>query len=303
MSRYEEIETFVQVVDAGSITAAADRIRVAKSAVSRRIKELEKRLGVQLLHRSSRNQTLTDTGQALYDRSVELLQDWVETEAVASSSTMNLAGKLKLSTPLSFGNAHLSPAILDFMRLHPDVQVDVDFTDRSVDLVAEGFDLTIRIGNLSDSSLIARKLASVCMVVVGSPDLVKRQRRLEHPDDLLDFEECVYGHRKTSSWYYKDMHGVEGSLNLKPRLFTTSGEFLRDATVAGEGILRIPRFIVYENLKDGSLVELLPDYDWGDLPLSAIYPPTKHLSPRVRAFIDFLVERFRGTPYWDLAIR
>lgn len=299
MSRYEEIETFVQVVDAGSITAAAEQIRVAKSAVSRRIKELEKRLGVQLLRRSSRKQTLTDTGQALYDRSVELLQDWVETEAVASSSTMNLTGKLKLSTPLSFGIAHLSPAILDFMKLHPNVQVDVDFTDRAVDLVAEGFDLAIRIGNLTDSSLIARKLASICMVVVGSPDLVNRHGRLEHPDDLMEFKECVYGRRQTTSWNYKDINGIGGSLNLKPRLFTTSGEFLRDATVAGEGILKIPRFIVYENLTDGSLVELLPSYDWGELPLSAIYPPTKHLSPRVRAFIDFLADRFKGTPYWE----
>lgn len=299
MSRYEEIETFVQVVDAGSITAAAEQIRVAKSAVSRRIKELEKRLGVQLLRRSSRKQTLTDTGQALYDRSVALLQDWVETEAVASSSTMNLAGKLKLSTPLSFGIAHLSPAILDFMKLHPDVQVDVDFTDRAVDLIAEGFDLAIRIGHLTDSSLNARKLASIDMVVVGSPDLMERHGSLEHPDDLTRFKECVYGHRRTSTWYYRDTTGIEGNLTLKPRLFTTSGEFLRDATVAGEGILKIPRFIVYDNLKNGSLVELLPGYDWGELPLSAIYPPTKHLSPRVRAFIDFLVERCKGAPYWE----
>lgn len=299
MSRYEEIDTFVRVVDAGSITAAADQMRIAKSAVSRRLKELEARLGVQLLQRSSRKKTLTDTGQALYDRSVTLLADWVETETAASSARTKLAGKLRLSAPLSFGINHLSPAIIEFMKLHPNVDVDVDFTDRAVDLISEGYDLAIRIGHLDDSSLIAKKLATICIVAVASPDLLSKHGIPEHPKDLAKYKECVFGHRRTTSWSYIGPDGNRGEISLKPRLFTTNGEFLRDAAVAGEGILKIPRFIVYKNLQDGSLIELLPNYEWDELPLSAIYPPTKHLSSRIRALIDLFEDRFKGTPYWD----
>lgn len=299
MSKYEEIETFVRVVDAGSITAAAEQMRIAKSAVSRRVKELEARLGVQLLKRSSRLQTLTDTGQALYNRSVTLIADWEETENVASSSRTKLAGRLRLSAPRSFGDAHLNPIMIEFMKLHPDVEIDADYTDRTIDLVSEGYDLAIRIGNLADTSLIAKKLANICMVAVASPDLIKQNGALKHPQDLTQFKECVYGHRRSTIWAYSDINGNTGELSLTPRLFTTSGEFLTDAAIAAEGILKIPRFIVYQHLRNRSLIELFPDYDWGDLPLNAIYPPTRHLSARVRALIDFLADRFKGTPYWD----
>ena len=299
MSRYEEIEAFVRVVDAGSITSAAEQMRIAKSAVSRRIKELELRLGVQLLKRSSRLQTLTETGQAIYDRSVVLLADWEETESLANLDGTSLSGRIRLSAPRSFGTAHLNPAIIDFMKLHPDVEMDADFTDRSTDLVSEGYDLAIRIGKLVDSSLIAKKLANICMVAVASPDLIDQHDALKHPNDLKKFKECVYGHRRTTTWSFTDPNGQSGELTLTPRLFTTSGEFLTDAAIASEGILKIPRFIVYKHLQNGSLVELFSDYDWGDLPLNAIYPPTRHLSARVRALIDFLVNRFKGTPYWD----
>jgi len=200
---------------------------------------------------------------------------------------------------VSFGVAHLGPAIVDFMRENPLVEFDIDFSDRKVDLIAEGMDLAIRIGDLPDSSLIARKLASVSIVAVASPTFLKKHGTPKTPEDLKALRELQYGHRSTSTWPYKGPNGIEGKIEMKPRLRATNGEFLRDAAIAGEGVLIEPRFIIYESLRDGSLVELMPDYKWPELTAYAVYPPTRHLSVRVRAFVSFLVKRYKGIPYWE----
>jgi len=299
MSKYEEIETFVRVVEAGSITKAANQLKVAKSAVSRRLKELETRLGVQLMTRTTRKLTLTDTGETLYNRFVVVLADWQESESAASDAQANFAGSIRIASPLSFGVAHLGPAIIDFMREHPLVDFDIGFSDRKIDLIAEGMDLAIRIGDLSDSSLIARKIATISTVAAASPTYLQDYGTPKKPDDLKAHKELRYGYRSTTSWSYKGPDGVEGHIEMTPRLRATNGEFLRDAAVAGEGILIEPRFIIYENLRDGSLVEILPDYQWPQITVYAVYPPTRHLSVRVRAFVNFLIERYNGTPYWE----
>jgi len=299
MSKFEEIETFVRVVEAGSVTGAATQLRIAKSAVSRRLKELETRLGVQLMTRTTRQLTLTDAGNALYQRSVTLLADWAETESVASDLQTALAGAIRVAVPLSFGVAHLGPAVLDFMNIHPLVDFDVDFSDRKIDLISEGMDLAIRIGDLPDSSLIARKIASISTVAAASPAYLAEHGTPKTPDDLRELKELRYGYRPSATWLYKAPDDTEGQIGMTPRLRATNGEFLRDAAVAGKGILIEPRFIIYENLRDGSLVELLPDYTWPKLSAYAVYPPTRHLSTRVRAFVDFLVERYKGIPYWE----
>ncbi|PCI53144.1 MAG: LysR family transcriptional regulator [Alphaproteobacteria bacterium] len=299
MSKYEEIETFVRVVEAGSITRAAKQLKIAKSAVSRRLKELEARLGVQLMVRTTRKLTLTDTGETLYNRFVVVLADWQESEAGASDAQAALAGSIRIAAPLSFGVAHLGPAIIDFMREHPLVDFDIDFSDRKVDLIAEGMDLAIRIGDLADSSLLARKITALSTVAVASPAYLKQHGTPQTPDDLKAHKELRYGVRANTSWSYKTPNGVEGQIKMVPRLRATNGDFLRDAAVAGEGILIEPRFITYEALRDGSLVEILPDYQWQQVTAYAVYPPTRHLSVRVRAFVDFLIERYKGTPYWE----
>jgi len=299
MSKYEEIETFIRVVEAGSLTKAAEQLKIAKSAVSRRLKELETRLGVQVMTRTTRKLTLTDTGETLYNRFVVLLADWEESESAASDAQAALAGSIRIAAPLSFGVAHLGPAIIDFMREHPLVDFDIDFSDRKVDLIAEGMDLAIRIGDLPDSSLIARKIAAMCIVATASPRYLKEHGEPQTPDDLKGHKELRYGYRQSSIWPYKTPDGVEGQIEMMPRLRATNGEFLRDAAIAGEGILIEPRFILYENLRDGSLVEILPDYRWPELSAYAVYPPTRHLSVRVRAFVNFLTERYKGTPYWE----
>jgi DNA-binding transcriptional LysR family regulator len=299
MSKYEEIETFVRVVEAGSITKAAEQLKIAKSAVSRRLKELETRLGVQLMIRTTRKLTLTDTGETLYNRFVVVLADWDESESAASDAQAALAGSIRIAAPLSFGVAHLGPAIIDFMREHPLVDFDIDFSDRKVDLIAEGMDLAIRIGDLSDSSLIARKIAAMSTVAAASPAYLEAHGTPRTPDDLKAHKELRYGYRSTSSWAYKTPNGVEGHIEMTPRLCATNGEFLRDAAIAGEGVLIEPRFIIYENLRDGSLVEILPQYQWPQIIAYAVYPPTRHLSVRVRAFVNFLIQRYKGTPYWE----
>lgn len=299
MNKYEEIETFVRVVEAGSVTAAAKQLRIAKSAVSRRLKELETRLAVQLMTRTTRKLTLTEAGATLYSRFVVLLADWNETESAASDAQAALAGSIRIAAPMSFGVAHLGPAIVEFMGEHPLVEFDIDFSDRKVDLIAEGMDLAIRIGDLPDSSLIARKIASVSTVAAASPAFLQKHGMPKTPEDLKPLKELRYGYRSIAAWSYKGPDGIEGQIEMKPRLRATNGEFLRDAAIAGEGILIEPRFIIYENLRDGSLLELLPDYKWSELKAYAVYPPTRHLSVRVRAFVNFLVERYKGTPYWE----
>lgn len=299
MSKYEEMENFVRIVEAGSITGAADQMRVAKSAVSRRLKELETRLDVQLMIRSTRSLTLTDTGRALYEKAVALLADWDETEAVAGDTKTALAGSLRMTAPLSFGVRHLGPMILDFMKLHPQIQLDIDFTDRVVDLISEGRDLAIRIGSLPDSSLIARKFADISVVACASPNYLDKHGYPQTAEDLKNHRELAYGFRTTFTHHYQAPDGSHGQVDIPARLHSTNGEFMRDAAIAGEGVLIAPRFISYENLQDGTLVEILPEYNWTKLGAFAIYPPTRHLSARVRAFVDFLVDHCKGTPYWE----
>ena len=207
---------------------------------------------------------------------------------------------MRVAAPLSFGVAHLGPAIVAFMAAHPSVEFDIDFSDRKVDLIAEGVDLAIRIGDLPDSSLIARKIASLSTVAVASPAYLQERGMPQTPDDLRALKELRYSYRPSSTWTFKAPDGREGTIEMAARLRATNGEFLRDAAIAGEGLLIEPRFIVYESLKDGSLIEILSDYQWPELSAYAVYPPTRHLSARVRAFVEFLVDRYSGAPYWEV---
>lgn len=300
MNRFEEFEIFVRVVDAGSLTAAATQMGLAKSAVSRRLKALEQRLDVQLMTRTTRQITLTDSGRALYERAVNLLTDWKETESAVRSATTALSGVIKMAAPVSFGVAHLGPAIHDFRAEHPDVAFDVDFNERKVDLIAEGRDLAIRIGALDDSGLIARKLAPINFVACASPDFLKVHGYPKTPLDLEHMPELRFSYRPKDSWTYTGPRGDSGQIKMVSKLSGTNGEFLRDGALAGQGVTILPCFIIHNELRDGSLVDLLPDYEWDTLSAYAVYPPTRHLSTRVRAFVDFLVTRYKGQPYWDI---
>lgn len=304
MDRYENMNAFVRVVESGGISAAADRMGVAKSVVSRRLKELEEHLGVELFHRTTRQMNLTDSGRAFYQQSIRILADILEAEHVASQFHGALKGNLKVALPLSFGLMHLGPAIREFLQMHPEIEFDLDFNDRQVDLLAEGFDLAIRIASLPDSSLIARRLAPVQAVLCASPAYLDRMGRPQTPKELIHHHCLVYNLISNfENWNLYDANGQAIKTKIKSYLKASNGEFLRDAAVNGLGIVLMPVFIVYKEIESGALIPLLTEYRCPQLAAYALYPQTRHLSQRVRAFVDFLVKRFEGLPYWDLCLQ
>ena len=300
MDRFEDMRCFVQVVDRGSVTRAAEAMRVAPSAVSRRIKELEARLGAQLLLRTTRRMSLTDAGRTFHARCQRILADLDEAEAEAADEPGALKGSLRVAAPVTFGVAHLTPILIDFMRTHPDVIVDLDFSDRVVDLVAEGFEMAIRIGNLRDSSLIARKVVDVHELPCAAPALIERMGMPVHPDDLKGWPAlCYSGSERSDIWRYRGPGGSEGSVQVKVRMLANNGSVLREAAIAGEGVINEPSFHIHKAVERGDLVPLLCDYRWREMAIYTVYPPTRHLSVRARAFIDFVRERIGPKPYWE----
>lgn len=300
MSELEEIRTFVQLVDAGSSTRAAERRGLAVSAISRRMKELEARLGVQLIQRTTRRMHLTDVGRTYYDRCVRLLADLAEAEAEVTERHASLKGRLKIAAPVSFGTAHLAPALSAFMHAHPEIEIVLDMSDRRVDLVEEGFDLAVRIGELADSSLMARRIAGMRHVVCAAPAFFEQHGKPRAPDDLEDMPGLCYGNLQNPDiWTYRAADGLIGRVRVKPRLTSTNGDALREAAVAGLGVLCEPSFIVHSAVERGLIQPVLTDYRWYDMAIYALFPQTRHLSNKVRRLIDFLIDRFGPNPYWD----
>jgi DNA-binding transcriptional LysR family regulator len=300
MDKFEDLQAFVAVVEAGSFTAAADRLNSAKSAVSRRISALEERLGVQLLRRTTRVLNLTETGSSFYEHSARILADLEEAEAAVQQEHGELRGTLRLALPLSFGVRHMCKPIAAFSKLHPKVQFDLNFNDRRIDLIEEGADVALRIGRLQDSSLIARRLFDVRAVVCASPHYLSVHGKPETPADLRNHDCLVYSNlADPGRWEYTESDGTRQTVEVKTVMSASSGDFLANAAAHGMGLVVQPTFIASESIRRGNLVPVLTGYDWPISPAYAVYPPTRHLSYRVRAFIDFLADRFSGTPQWD----
>jgi len=300
MNKFEDIQAFIAVVDTGSFTAAADRLGSAKSAVSRRVSALEGRLGVQLLHRTTRVLNLTETGRSFYNHGSRILADLAEAEAAVQQEHGELRGTLRFALPLSFGVRHMCGPIATFCKLHPKVRFDLDLNDRRVDLIEDNFDVALRIGRLTDSSLIARRLFDVRAVVCGSPHYLNLHGAPRTPADLADHQCLVYSNLvDPNKWEYEDRDGNRNVVKVNSTLSASSGDFLSNAAAHGMGLVIQPTFIASTAIRSGNLTPVLTDYIWPISPAYAMYPPTRHLSYRVRAFIDFLVEKFAGTPQWD----
>jgi len=300
MDRFDDLQAFVAVVEAGSFTAAADRLDIAKSAISRRVSGLEERLGVQLLRRTTRRLNLTDTGQSFYERSARILADLDEAEAAVGQEHGELRGNLRVALPMSFGLRHMSTPIAEFSRRHPRVTFDLNLNDRRIDLVEEGVDVAIRIGRLADSTMIARRLFEARTVLCASPDYLERRGTPQTPDDLLDHDCLAYSNLPDPGrWACSDSAGERHTVSLHVVMTASSGDFLCAAAAEGLGIALQPTFIAGDAIGRGELLPILTDYDWPVTPAYAIYPPTRHLSYRVREFIDFLADRFADTPRWD----
>lgn len=300
MDRFETLRAFVQVVESGSLTKAADTLQVATSAVSRRIKELEEHLGTQLLQRTTRQMRLTATGETFHARALGILQALDEAEAEAGDDTRALAGPLRIAAPLNFGQSHLAPILIEFAGSHPGLELDIDFSDRMIDLVAEGYDLAVRIGTLRDSSLIARKLAEVRLVVAASPGFWDLHGRPSGPDDLRPLPAlCYTGSERVDTWPYEAPDGSRGNIEMAVAMRATHGGFLRDAAIAGQGVVLQPSFILHEAVETGQLEPVLLDHTWPGVAIYIVYPQTRHLSARARAFIDFVRARIGSRPDWE----
>lgn len=293
MDRFQEMRAFVAVVDAGSFVRAADALDLSKTAVSRLVGDLETRLGTRLLQRTTRKLSLTREGEVFHDRCRQLLDGVAEAEAELSAHTGEAIGQLRLNVPVTFGLLHLAPLWPAFMTLHPKVVLDVTLSDRLVDLVDEGYDLAVRIARLQASSLVSRQLTSTRLILCASPEYLRRHGTPEHPSELARHAVIAYSLLAMGDQW--EFEGPAGPVTVKvaPRMRTNSGGTCCAAAVQHQGIVLQPSFLVATHLASGALVELLPQYRSIELGIYAVYPTRKHLTPKVRALIDFLVEAFR----------
>lgn len=303
----EGMTVFAAVIDAGSFTAAARQLRASKAAVSTQVQKLEDRLGVRLLNRTTRRLSLTDEGRAFHDHCRRILDE--ARDAVDALDSLGGAprGVLRVNAPMSFGILHLGPAIADFMVLYPEIEIDLVLNDRQVDIVDDGFDMAIRIARLPDSSLIARRLAPCRRVVVASPEYWDRKGRPTHPAELKYHDALIYDYlAEPDTWAFSDPESAPGTdkhnridVSVSGRMRANNGEVLLEAAMKGLGVNQAPTFFCCDALRSGALETVLDAYEGDLLSIYAVYPHRRHLSPRVRAFVDFLAERFGENPYWD----
>jgi DNA-binding transcriptional LysR family regulator len=297
VDKYQEMRVFAAVVDAGSFVAAADGMAMSKAAVSRYVSELEQRLGVRLLHRTTRRLSLTQEGEVFLARCREILASIEASEAELSRRTDSASGTVKLSAPVSFGVMHLAPLWSEFLQAHPLVSLDVQLADRVIDLVDEGIDLAVRIARLPDSSLVSRKLASTRLVLCASPDYLKKRGTPQHPSELVQHE--VLGYSLLSAGDQWPFDGPDGPMTVKvrPRIWTNNGDTCVAAALRGTGIQLQPTFLVAQELASGELVELLPQYRSIELGIYAVYPTRKFLLPKVRALVEYLSVKLSGADW------
>jgi DNA-binding transcriptional LysR family regulator len=257
-------------------------------------------LGARLFHRTTRSLTLTEAGRSYCERATRILADLEDANLAVSQLQAAPRGRLGVNAPMSFGFLHLAPALPDFLACYPEVAVDLTMNDRFVDLVDEGFDVAVRIGSMKDSSLIARKLAPIRRAVCASPGYLEVRGIPQCPDDLKAHECLCTNIALSQEWRFAASDGkVWPPVEVMGRLSANNGDALRVAALKGLGLVNLPTFIVGGDLQAGTLVAVLDEFVAQDLTLNAVYPHSRHLSPKVRAFVDFLAARFGPRPYWD----
>ena len=290
-----DVLSFVRVVETGSFARAAERMALSKPVLSRRVARLENQLGARLLTRTARGARPTDIGQSYFARASGILSDLESAQEVVAQAVTQIAGPIRLTGPISFGMAHLNAALAEFVHLHPKVELDVVLDDRTIDLAEGGYDLAVRIGSLPDSSLIARRIAPVRKTIVGSPAYLDQAGRPGRLSDLAAHAILLYS---GETWRFRTDSGWE-TVRVNPVLRSNSGEMLRQAAEAGLGLCLLPSFIAAPGIESGALEPVLRELDPGDAALHAVMPPGRAATARVRALVDFLVQRFGPEPSWD----
>ncbi|MDX5333159.1 MAG: LysR family transcriptional regulator [Gammaproteobacteria bacterium] len=300
MDSLSDVAVFVQVVDSQSFTAAAEKLGLSKSVVSKYVTRLEDRLGARLLNRTTRRLSLTEVGRAFYDRSREGLREIEAAEQEVSRLQAEPRGVLRINSPMSFGILHIAPALTEFQNMYPDLHVDMSLDDRRLDLVEEGFDVAIRIGDLPDSSLVARRLGDCRHVVCGAPGYFARYGTPRSPEDLRDHRTLTFKyHDSPSEWRFLAPEGGYVSVGIDSAIQLNNSLAIREAVLHEAGITLTPTFVVGEDIQQGRLRAILQDYRAMELSIYALYPQRRHLSPKVRAFIEFMSERIHTPAYWE----
>jgi len=302
MEGFSAIPIFVAVVEKGGFSAAARTLEISKAAVSKRISQLEAQLGVRLLHRTTRRLSLTEAGERYFEYAAQALASAKQGEDAVTELQGEPQGKLKISSPMSFGRLHVAPLIPKLLKRYPKLEIDLIMDDRKVDLVAKGVDIAVRSGsgNLPDSTLVARKLAPLRQVLCASPEYIEQHGRPEKPADLTAHNCVLYS-------YSSDVNEWTLSKDGKPETVAVSGNYrlnnsegIIEAIKEGTGIGRLPTFVAGPDLKAGRLVQLFQSYQIPDQTFYAVFPAREYLPAKVRVFLDFAIEYFGGDePYWD----
>lgn len=301
MDKLTGMVVFARVVEAQSFTAAAAQLGMSRSAVSKTIAALEDRLGARLLNRTTRRLALTEVGQAFYERSARIVAEAEEAERAVTRLQVAPRGTLRVNAPVSFGILHLGPALALFMKRYPELRVDIRLNDGMVDLIEEGYDVAVRIAALPDSSLVARRLADNHMVVCAAPAYWERRGRPRQPSELARHACITYAHQRSpNEWPFAGPDG-RFAVRVEGPLMSDNGDLALAAAVAGLGVVVLPCFLCGAALASGKLEPVLCDWMPPPSGIHAVYPHGRHLSAKVRAFIDFLVERFSPLPEWDAA--
>jgi DNA-binding transcriptional LysR family regulator len=301
MDKFESIRAFTKVVEASGFAAAAREMGRSRSVVNRSVINLEKELRIQLLHRSTRQVTPTEIGIAFYDRCSQILSELDEAISAITDLQEGPKGNLRVNAPMSFGTLHLSHVVADYMITYPEVRVELMLNDRFVNPLEEGFDVTVRVGEPHpSSSLITKEISTAKRVVCASPAYIKAHGEPVHPTELKSHRCLHYGYQESGSHWR--LHGPDGekSVSINGVMSSNNGEVLRDAVVKNQGIALLPTFIVGDALRQGQLKTVLTDYEPPNIALSALYPSHRHLSAKVRYFVELLTKRFGDRPYWDL---
>jgi DNA-binding transcriptional LysR family regulator len=299
MDRLNSMATFIEVVNGEGFSAAAEKMGLSRAQVSKSVMQLEEYLGTRLLNRTTRRISLTETGRIYYERCKTILADIEEIEAIASEQTAVPRGTITISAPTSFGVLHLKKAILEYIKQYPQVQFSLSLTDRFIDVVSEGFDLVVRIAELEDSSLIARRIAPCKRVFCASPEYLKQHGEPKVPQDLAIHHCLIYSNElKLDTWTLHGPDGVE-SVKINGPICADNGDILKEAAVAGLGVTLLPTFIVGSDLSKGKLQQVLVDYCPPEISIYAVFPSRRYLSAKVRTFIEFLSGYFGEYPDWD----
>lgn len=297
MDRLNAMNLYCRIIETGQLSTAADQLNLSKGAVSKQLAKLEAHLGGRLLNRTTRRLTPTEAGIAFYERAKLILESVEEAECVVTGLTAEPRGVLKINAPMSFGASYLGALLAEYQAKYPLVDIDISLHDRQVDIVDEGYDLVLRIAALEDSSLIARKLAPCHIVICASPDYLEKHGEPKTPDDLKNHQCLLYTYNDSAKfWALQDTAGASKNFTVNGPLLANNGNLICDAMLNGMGIAILPTFIVGDAIRNGKAITILNEWKQKPSDISLLYPSSKHLSAKVRAFVDMAVEHFKGKP-------